>query len=276
MTLYGRSSKWASALALGLAGLIGAGAALVLAAPARSAASAFELRLEGTATLTLPPGGWLGITSQGTFTSQAPFCAAGTFTDPDNLYDAVIARRFTCDDGTGSLTLSILGEPLYGPSSWASAWSILDGSGSYAGLRGAGSMRGGLLSGGGPGFPPGLPTTWWSTFAGVVERHVDVVAPTILFTNATATKLRRSAGAYALTLGIALGDDDADNPVSYSLSASVGGVELARRFGTTAGAVSMLLHIRPPAGARTVQLALTGVDPVGNAASVTRSLRLPR
>ena len=105
MTLYGRSSKWATALALGLAGLIGAGAALVLAAPARSAASAFELRLEGTATLTLPPGGWLGITSQGTFTSQAPFCAAGTFTDPDNLYDAVIARRFTCDDGTGSLTL---------------------------------------------------------------------------------------------------------------------------------------------------------------------------
>ncbi len=48
MTLYGRSSRWAAALALGLAGLIGVGAATVLAAPARSAATEFELTFEGT------------------------------------------------------------------------------------------------------------------------------------------------------------------------------------------------------------------------------------
>ena len=46
MTMYGRSSRWAAALALGLAGLIGVGAALVLAAPARPAATAFELTFE--------------------------------------------------------------------------------------------------------------------------------------------------------------------------------------------------------------------------------------
>ena len=47
MTLYSRSSRWAAALALGLAGLIGVGAATVLAAPARTAATAFELTVEG-------------------------------------------------------------------------------------------------------------------------------------------------------------------------------------------------------------------------------------
>jgi hypothetical protein len=38
----------------------------------------------------------------------------------------------------------------------------------------------------------------------------------------------------------------------------------------------MTLRIRPPAGARTVRLVLTGEDPVGNMVSVTRSLKLPR
>ena len=42
MTPFNRSSRWAAALALGLAGLIGVGAALVLAGPARTAASPFE------------------------------------------------------------------------------------------------------------------------------------------------------------------------------------------------------------------------------------------
>lgn len=58
--------------------------------------------------------------------------------------------------------------------------------------------------------------------------------------------------------------------------ASARRVELARRLGTGTGAVSMTVRIRPPAGARTVQLQLTGEDPVGNTVSVTRALKLPR
>ena len=87
-----------------------------------------------------------------------------------------------------------------------------------------------------------------------------------------------------LRLGIALGDDVADNPVSYTLQACAytvyacdGVVELARRVGTTSSkAVSMTLRIRHPGGTRTVHLQLTGEDPVGNAVSLHRTVKLPR
>jgi hypothetical protein len=264
MTLYGRSSRWAAALALGLAGLIGVGATTVPAAPARTTASAFELTLEGEITMTSDGE----LTSQGTFRSQAPFCATGTFVDEGPIRYGSTKRRFTCDDGTGSLTVSIALREYYASGGLNTTWQILRGSGSNAGLRGRGSLQSELLSE--EGF-----AKWRSTLEGDVGR--DAVAPRIDFSSATATKLGRPAGAYALRLRVALRDNVTDNPVSYTLRASAGGVELARRFGTTrTKIVSMTLRIRPRAGARIVRLALTGKDPVGNAVSVRRTLRLPR
>ena len=132
-------------------------------------------------------------------------------------------------------------------------------------------MRGELLGGGGPFAPPGLVTTWRSSL------QLDTVAPTIDFASATVTRLRRTAGAYALKLRIGLRDDVVDNPVSYTLRVSADGVEVARRVGTTrTEAVSMTLRIRPGAGVRIVRLRLTAEDLVGNAASVGRALRLRR
>ena len=117
--------------------------------------------------------------------------------------------------------------------------------------------------------------TWRSALEGQVER--DAVAPKITIASAQATKLSRPAGAYALRLRVALRDDVTDNRVSYILRASAGRVELARRVGTaTTDVVSLTLRIRPPAGARTVRLQLTGEDPVGNAVSISRALMLPR
>jgi hypothetical protein len=260
MTLYGRSTKWAAALALGLAGLIGVGAATVPAAPARNAASTFELTLEGTMTFDDEV-----VRVQGTFRSRAPFCATGTLVDPASLQGA---WRFACDDGTGSLTVSFA---VPAPSLSNSTWRILDGSGRYAGLRGRGSVRSEVLDSG----PRGV--TWRTTFQGDVD--FDAVAPTIALSSATAKKLRHPAGAYALRLRIALRDNVTDNPVSYIVRARGPGLrELARRFGTAnTGAVSTTLRIRPIAGARTVRLQLTAEDPVGNSASVwPRELRLPR
>lgn len=264
MTLYGRSTKWAAALALGLAGLIGGGAATVLAAPARTAASAFELTLEGKLAETRGE-----ITSQGTFTSRAPFCATGTFVDEGANRNGGGKRQFTCDDGTGTLTVALAQWEYYhgGPNT---TWKILDGSGSYADLRGSGSLQGELLSE--DGF-----AIWRSTLRGIADR--DAVAPSTRLSRATVKKLRRPAGAYALKLRIALRDDVADNQVSYTVRAfGPGGRELARRFGTArTGVVSMTLRIRPRAGARTVRLQLTAEDPVGNAVSIwPRPLRLPR
>ena len=73
MTWYSRSSWWAAALAVGLAGLIGVGAAPMRAAPtAQSAASAFELTLEAAL---MPPD--FMLSERMTFRSGAPFCASG-------------------------------------------------------------------------------------------------------------------------------------------------------------------------------------------------------
>jgi hypothetical protein len=292
MTMYGRSSRWAAALALGLAGLIGVGAALVLAAPARTAASAFELTLEAEY---LPPD--FMTTEGGTFRSRAPFCAGGTFVqDVVQFADYGVDRlQFTCDDGTGSLAVGFL--PLSAQPAPGVAWRILDGSGSYAALRGIGTQRWEQLC---DSCDLGKPILWRGTLMGVVDwgaepdwpedadtvaptkpdqpEDADTVAPTIAIASARAAKLLRPAGAYSIKVALALRDDVEGNPVSYRLRvATARGIELTRRFGTaTTGAVSMTLRIRPPDGARLVRLQLTGVDPVGNAVSVRHALRLPR
>ncbi|HET9242910.1 MAG TPA: hypothetical protein VFN99_05660 [Gaiella sp.] len=276
MSLYGRSTRWA-ALALGLAGLLGVSAALVLAAPARSAATEFELTFEGT---------WewndvyfFGRFRGGTFRSRAPFCATGTFVE-DPWSSAGTTWRFTCDDGTGGLTVSTPDPGFY------LAWQGVEGSGSYADLRGGISLRSGEPILGGPSYAPGSLVTWRGTLhvvvggpgleQGVVGR--DAVAPIVFFSSAKARNLRRPARAYALELLLVVRDNVADKPVSYTLRASTGGRELARRSGTAArtDAFWTTLRIRPPAGARTVDLQLSATDEVGNESSVSRLVRLPR
>jgi hypothetical protein len=160
MMLKGRSSRWAAALALGFAGLIGVGAALVLAAPARTATTAFELTLEAKF---LPPD--FMTTEGGTFRSRAPFCAGGTFVQdvvgyaPPADYVGFADRwQFMCDDGTGSLTVVVLQD---------STWRISDGSGGYAGLRGRGSQRWERLCG--DNCDLGRPIPWRGTLLGVVD-----------------------------------------------------------------------------------------------------------
>jgi hypothetical protein len=285
MMLKGGSSRWAAALALGLAGLTGVGAALVLASPARSEATAFELTFEAE----LEPPEFV-TTRGGTFGSRAPFCASGSIVEVANDYVSA-TWRLTCDDGTGSLTV-YLGAPDGG-------WRILDGSGSHTRLRGRGSVQAEMLCKPwlGESCDLGRPIPWRGTLVGVVDpegadpetvaptntdtvapTNTDTVAPTIAIASARAAKLPRPAGAYTIKVALALRDDVEGNPVWYRLRvATARGTELTRRFGTaTTGAVSMTLRTRPPDGARLVRLQLTGVDPAGNAVSERRALRLPR
>ena len=277
MTAKGKSTRWDAALALGLAGLIGVGAALVLAAPARSVPTDFELTFEAA----LEPPEFV-ITKGGTFASRAPFCASGRIVEVANDY-VTATWRFTCDDGTGSLTV-FFGGPEGG-------WRISEGSGSYAGFRGQGSLQAEQLCKPwlGETCDLGKPIPWRGTLLGVVDpegvepetvapTNADTVAPTIAIASARAAKLRRPEGAYSIKVALALRDDVEGNAVSYRLRvATARGKELAWRSGpATTGAVSMTLRIRPPDGARLVRLQLTGDDPVGNTASVSRALRLPR
>ena len=263
MNLHDRWPRWAAVLTLGLVGLIGGGAATVPAASGGSAATGFELTLLGE--ITLSSDGTLS--SVGTFKSRAPFCAAGAFVDEDAIHWGFTRRRFTCDDGTGSLTARIAMREYYSYQG-ETTWTILEGSGNYANLRGGGSLQYQMLND--YGF-----AKWRSVFEGIVDR--DAVAPRISVSRATATKLPGRAGVYRLKLRVALRDNVTSNPVSYTLRASAGGVELARRSGRTrTKVVPLTLHIRPRPGAPIVRLALEGADPVGNAASVRRTVRLPR
>ena len=71
-----RSLNLVALVAVGLAAVFAVSAATAL--PARSAASAFELTVEGTWEW---DGVWTGAFRGGTFSSRAPFCATGTFVE---------------------------------------------------------------------------------------------------------------------------------------------------------------------------------------------------
>jgi len=259
--MHRRSFSWVALVGIGLAGVVAVSAATALAA--RSTASPFELvaidRFEPACPDCDP---WTTGHYVGTFTSGAPFCATGTHVE----LDIEAKQRFTCDDGTGSLTVSI--------GHRNADWQILDGSGSYAGLRGRGSLLTEYLGG---EFGP-----WLSTFEGAVDW--DAVAPSVAFTSPSATKLPRlsraySTPVYSMRVGLSLRDDVEGNTVAYKLEVTGRrGIGLYSEDGTTAsGSVSTTFRVVPPSKrARSVQLQLTGSDPVGNEVSITRSLKLPR
>jgi hypothetical protein len=163
--------------------------------------------------------------------------------------------------GTGSLTVRVR----------STTWQILDGSGEYADLRGRGWVRAEPLE------IRDSVVTFRSTLGGVAD--LDVVAPTIAIASARAAKLRRPAGAYSIKVALALRDDVEGNSVSYTLRVfNARGIELARKSGTAeTEAVPLVLRVLPrSAKKKTVRLELTASDPVGNATSLTRVLKLRR
>lgn len=106
----------------------------------------------------------------------------------------------------------------------------------------------------------------------------DPIAPSIAVSSAKVTKLRRPVGTYSLRLVLAIRDDVEDNPVGYAVIVKGGGLELARRVGSTASVtVRIAVRVRPPSTrVRRITFRVTALDPVGNESSLTRSLTLPR
>jgi hypothetical protein len=262
-------------LAAAVSGMCGVGAVTTLAAS--SVAATFALTIEGRhepvpESADYPFGG----RHTGRFTSRSPFCASGSLVDRQVVVSGggpvSNTRLFTCDDGTGTLTISIL-NPIaeHGPP-FRATWTILEGSGSYAGLRGTGTYRGEVLGGDPADF---LSIVFRSTLDGFADR--DSVAPAIAISSARAIKLRRPVGAYVVRLAVSLRDDVAGNTVSYLVTAKGGTIELARAFGKTSGTVSLALRVRPATTKlRSVRLEVTAADPVGNEVSLTRTVKLPR
>ncbi len=273
------SHRSKAALVLGaalLVALVLVGAVAGLAAP--SAPAKFELTIDARhepvpASADYPFGG----RHTGRFTSRSPFCDAGSLVDRRIIVSGggpvSNDRLFTCDDGTGTLLVSILNPIAEHDPPLQGSWRIVEGSGRYAGLRGTGRYRGEFLSGDAGDFLSVVFRSTWDGFA-----DTDSVAPSIGFSSATLAKLRKPIGAYTLRLVLAIRDDVEGNPVGYAVVVRSNGLELNRRIGSTASpSLSMKLKLEPQnRKARAVQIEVTAIDPVGNESSATRSLRLPR
>ena len=116
-----------SALLAVLIAIVGLGAASAMAAlAAGSAAKPFELVLNGG--YEYIGGGGRQEASRRRRRSASP--------DPPWTWTSA-RRRFTCADGSGSITLHVLDAPSCGRRDW----SIVEGTGQYAGLRGRGTVR---------------------------------------------------------------------------------------------------------------------------------------
>ena len=132
--------------------------------------------------------------------------------------------------------------------------------------------------------PSDLVVPFRSTYQGFAA--ADAVAPSLAFTGASAKKLLRAAGFYSIRVTLSLRDDVEGNAVAYRLGVKEGPEHprdrrlllLDSKEGSTAsGSVSTTLRVFPSSKrVRTVQLLLSGSDPVGNEVSITRTLKLPR
>jgi hypothetical protein len=250
--MHRKRFSWVALIGIGLAGVVVMSAASALAA--RSAASPFELVVQGRA---------VDVILDGTFTSSAPFCESGTAAHAP--HSGEYRELYTCGDRSGSLTFKFMPH---------GDWTIVEGSGRYASLRGKGKYSVENLG-------LGDFATWEfrAKLQGLVD--TDAVAPSLAFTSASATKQRRTPGAYTIRVAVSLRDDVDGNTVSYRLSVTQTRahhlIELASKEGTTAtGSLSTTLRVVPGKRVRSVQLRLSGSDPIGNQVSLARSLMLPR
>ena len=272
--------------ALTPAGLV-VGAALLLAAAAiaqgaaatdhwGSAATEFELVVTGERE-GVPPSPEFpnGVRNRGTFSASAPFCPSGTFVDLSNdfLNSFEDTRRYTCSDGSGTLTT--LQEHWYEVKfPFTDTWSIVSGTGSYTNLRGRGTFRGEILTRNGDDH---LAITFRSVMRGLVA--FDAGAPAITVSNARITKLRRPAGTYSIRVAFSIRDNEPQDALSYlvALEPADGGLYFAKKEGTTTtGKAIVTLRAKPGLGARMIQLHVRAEDPVGNWRWITRRLKLPR
>lgn len=241
----------------------------------RSATTDFELVVTGERE-GVPPSPEFpnGIRNRGTFSASAPFCTSGTFVDLSNdfLNSFQDTRRYTCSDGTGTLTTRQ--EHWYEVKPpFTDVWSIVAGTGRYTDLRGRGNFRGEILTRNGD---DPLAITFRSVMRGLVA--FDAVAPTIAVSTAKATKLRRPAATYSIRVAFLLRDNETQPRLSYlvAVEPSEGGLYLGQKRGSTAtGRVTASLRVKPAKRSRTVQLHLRAEDAVGNWRWLTRRLKLP-
>ena len=129
-----------------LAGLAGAALlALAIAAPAAAGS--------GRVAITLDASFDTGIE---TFTAGGAFCPAGTAETPGIFFAGRgraatfhLFKVLTCTDGSGSLTIRIDAATIDGAPGDQGGWSVVEGTGAYAGAGGGGRLVGTYYDNGG-------------------------------------------------------------------------------------------------------------------------------
>jgi hypothetical protein len=264
----------AVALGIGLSALLGVGAVAGSAASTARAPSPFDLVSEGSHSPAAPADTFpFGYRHEGSYAASAPFCSAGASADLEYGFDGswiTGLRRFTCDDGSGSVTARTW--LLYGDDRLGSegAWQIVEGTGRFTELRGIGAYASVALGDvGEDGHAPSYLETWSGRIA------FDARAPSVAVVHASASRLRSARREYRVRVELSARDDVAENPVSFMLTAR-GRFLLAAKYGTTStGRASVSLPVRPERAMQMIRLKIEVCDPVGNVASVSLPLRLP-
>lgn len=245
--------------------------ACIAAVGAGAAPVTFTLIFHGSREPMPDVGSPFGLGNVGPFSASAPFCSSGRATDIKHEWTRTVARafrRFTCDDGSGSMTAVV--EDVREELGADGDWKIVAGTGDYARLRGKGVFESVVTGGDSP-----ETFTFTSRWRGVVD--FDDVSPGVRISRLTATRLRRPNGAYLVRLAFSAPDDLDSNAVSYTAKVRSGSIEaLSRKGMTTSGTVSLSVRIRPPRSAKRVAVTITASDPVGNERTITHSRRLRR
>jgi hypothetical protein len=253
-------------------GMVLAGGLVSLAGGALAAPSEFSLTFVGRHVV--DPAAPTGLHHEGHFTASAPFCPSGTAVDTRHDLQGTLSveRTHTCDDGSGSITVSLPEVAREHQAGDGGSWKILGGTGKYEKLRGSGTYRGQIISGDPFDFST---VTYRSTWQGLVGFDAD---PPALTLTATATKLKLPRRTYSLRVALVVRNEEPAARVTYSLIVQANKQYVSggsRQGSTTTGRAALALRITPPRTARTVQINVRATDPLGNESTTTRPVKLP-
>jgi hypothetical protein len=250
-----------------------AGVATLATTGAGAAPSPFRLVFDGAHRPATFPSA-TGLQHEGPFTASAPFCASGYAVDLRHLVlrqGPVAVRRYSCGDGSGSITAHIEMFPAEHVLGSSEPWRIVAGTGLYAKLRGKG-MWTSLSVNGDQSNPASL--TFRTEWRGVVD--FDNVAPLLSVSKASARKLARPRGVYLLRLSLSAHDDVDGNAVFWKLNVRTRSFGLASKAGkTSSGTVVVSMRVHPARGTRKLLIEIAASDPVGNKRTHVRSIPLP-
>ena len=126
-------------------------ATLALAAITAPVAAASPQSVTIVSNVTFNPDGpnYGDFVTSGTATDSGLICPSGTFVDiglrfggfqsDRGMVQVQVVKEFTCDDGSGTFVAKLQIQANFDTGIEAFTWVVLDGTGAYASLRGAGS-----------------------------------------------------------------------------------------------------------------------------------------